>query len=101
MRIDVDGDQLIVYLEGEIDHHRAGLLREEIDEAIDIHRPLLLTLDFGGVTFMDSSGIGLVMGRWRLLNEYGGICELDHIPPHLRKVMRLAGLEKLANFRNS
>lgn len=54
--------QLTALLVGDIDHHTAKRLREEIDEKIEQMLPEVLVLDFGGVTFMDSSGIGLVMG---------------------------------------
>lgn len=64
---------LRVLLKGEIDHHSAGQLREQIDCKLDELLPRLLVLDFGGVTFMDSSGIGLVMGRVRQTAAYGGI----------------------------
>ena len=57
---------LAAYLSGEIDHHAAQSLRKEIDAQIDDRLPELLTLDFSGVTFMDSSGVGLILGRGRL-----------------------------------
>ena len=53
---------LAAYLSGEIDHHAAQSLRKEIDAQIDDRLPELLTLDFSGVTFMDSSGVGLILG---------------------------------------
>ena len=58
-----------------------------------------LVLDFSLVTFMDSSGIGLVMGRFRLMQENGGELVLQNLPAPLRKVMKLAGLDKLAKFQ--
>ena len=54
---------LAAYLSGEIDHHAAQSLRREIDAQVDDRLPELLTLDFSGVTFMDSSGVGLILGR--------------------------------------
>ena len=52
---------LAAYLSGEIDHHAAQTLRREIDAQVDDRLPELLTLDFSGVTFMDSSGVGLIL----------------------------------------
>ena len=52
---------LAAYLTGEIDHHAAQALRREIDAQIDARMPELLTMDFSGVTFMDSSGVGLIL----------------------------------------
>ena len=57
--------------------------------------PERLILDFSGVTFMDSSGIGLIMGRWRLMQEQGGHLLVQGVPRSLRKVMKVSGLDKL------
>lgn len=88
----------IAYLAGEIDHHTAKPIREQIDGLCQRTRPREVTLDFGGVTFMDSSGVGLVMGRYRLLAEWGGRVKVANMPPYIEKVMKLAGLEKLRVF---
>lgn len=85
-------------LKGEIDHHLAGGLRAELDDAIIREKPRALLLDFTDVSFMDSSGIGLVMGRYRLMNENGGEVEVVNPSPQIKKVMRLAGLDRLARF---
>ena len=63
---------LAAYLTGEIDHHAAQALRREIDAQIDARMPELLTMDFSGVTFMDSSGVGLILGRGRQMSGLGG-----------------------------
>lgn len=88
-------DELTVLLSGEIDHHSAAKLREEIDAGIEKERPKMLNLDFGGVTFMDSSGIGLVMGRYKLMQTIDGAIALKNVPNPLKPVMRIAGLEAL------
>ena len=84
---------------GEIDHHSAAQMREKIDESVIQSGAKTLVLDFSLVTFMDSSGIGLVMGRFRLMQENGGELVLQNLPAPLRKVMKLAGLDKLAKFQ--
>ena len=66
-----DDRTLTAYLKGEIDHHNAGALRSCIDEAIGRAFPEMLCLDFAKVSFMDSSGIGLIMGRYRMMQEIG------------------------------
>ena len=91
-------DVLSIGLFGEIDHHTAAPMREGIDAEALRRLPRLLILDFAGVTFMDSSGIGLVMGRCRLLETFGGRVELENVPAPLKKVMRLAGLERLVRI---
>ncbi len=88
-------DTLNAQLLGELDHHGAGEVRERIDAAILQHRCRRLILDFSGLSFMDSSGIGLIMGRYRLMTSLGGTLQLQGANPRLETVIRLAGLEKL------
>ena len=71
--LESSGNLLIAYLFGEIDHHTAVAVRSQIDSAIQDKLPSHLILDFKNVTFMDSSGIGLVMGRYRLVAGLGSI----------------------------
>lgn len=90
-----DGGVMTARLEGEIDHHSARGLREQIDAALIRQQPGSLRLDFSAVSFMDSSGIGLIMGRHRLLRETGGTVEIINTPAGLKRMMRLAGLGRL------
>ena len=62
---------LTIYLQGEIDHHTAGNIRNRTDNEILRHSPEELILDFSGVSFMDSSGVGLVIGRYKLAVSRG------------------------------
>lgn len=95
LQMDTDGDKLTVRLAGEIDHHAAHDVRERIDAEVERGRYKKLALDFGGVSFMDSSGIGLVMGRYRLMQTCGGELAVTGASARIGKVMRLAGLDKL------
>ena len=61
------GRELRVVLSGELDHHNAAIIREEVDRELD-GSVKLLTLDMSGITFMDSSGIGVVLGRYRRMS---------------------------------
>lgn len=92
---------LTAMLEGELDHHSAKAARERIDAAVEKNHIQLLQLDFSGVSFMDSSGIGLILGRYRLMQSAGGALEVVHTPPQLEKLMRLAGLSQLDVIRKS
>ncbi len=94
--IERNEDTLLVYLSGELDHHSAAHSRMQIDDAIACMQPKKAILDFSGITFMDSSGIGLVMGRYKLLSTMQCPLELCGLSPHVYKVMRLAGLEQIA-----
>lgn len=91
--------EISVYLDGEIDHHSASLIRVSIDEAIIRKRPELLVLDFDKVAFMDSSGIGLVMGRFKLMKSLGGKIRVQNLSPGAYRVMCLAGIERLGEVR--
>ena len=93
--------KLTAFLSGELDHHHAKEIREAIDFAVREQYPPVLILDFKQVSFMDSSGIGLIMGRSRLLEEYGGVLEIHNPPPHIRKVLRISGADRLAVIRNT
>lgn len=98
-KIEYRQNKLVVMLDGEIDHHTASLIRMGIDDAILKKRPDMLILDFGGVTFMDSSGIGLVMGRYKLMKTIGGKITVQNLSPSAYRVMKLAGLERLGEIK--
>ena len=92
---------LIAFLDGEIDHHCARELREEIDSAASRTQPRVLTLDFSGVQFMDSSGVGLIMGRYRLVSEWGGEICVANLPRRLERLVSLAGIRDLCTIIRS
>ncbi|MBE6799454.1 MAG: STAS domain-containing protein [Ruminococcaceae bacterium] len=98
VKIVVNGEVLTAFLDGEIDHHSASVMRSEIDSAVEKNMPTMLILDFRDVTFMDSSGIGLVMGRYKVLKPIGGELHITNASPHIHKVMKLAGLDRLAKM---
>lgn len=95
-----EDNKIIALLSGEIDHHNAKSLRQDIDFALRENQPEELILDFSDVGFMDSSGIGLVMGRYKLMQEIGGSLIVRNPPAHIKKVMRLSGIDRLASICN-
>lgn len=94
----VKGEVVTACLDGEIDHHTAAEIRNEIDKSVEDNKPTLLVLDFKNVSFMDSSGIGLVMGRYKTISELNGELAIINTSPGIGKVMRLAGMERLAKI---
>ena len=98
IEINVTGEVVTAYLGGEIDHHTAREMREQIDSAIELNMPSLLILDFGNVSFMDSSGIGLCLGRYKKLLKSGAQLHITGTSPAIYKIMRLSGIEKLAKL---
>ena len=95
-----EDNKVIALLSGEIDHHNAKSLRQDIDFSLRENQPEELIMDFSEVGFMDSSGIGLVMRRYKLMQEIGGNLVVRNPPPHIKKVMRLAGIDRLASICN-
>lgn len=98
VKISNKGEVLYCSISGDIDHHSAADIRKTIDEAADTLMPSLLVLDFSGVTFMDSSGIGLVMGRYRNVSKTGGKVHISNPTPYVYKLMRLSGIERIATM---
>ncbi|MDR0889880.1 MAG: STAS domain-containing protein [Oscillospiraceae bacterium] len=95
----VQDRQLTVALYGEIDHHSAREIMQTVSEKIDLYMPLRCILDFRDVSFMDSSGIAVVINALRRMNTLKGKLLLQNIPPQPYKVLRAAGIEKLTEIR--
>ena len=86
---------LRVTLEGEVDHHSAVATRGEIDRLIYEYRPRRLELALSRIGFMDSSGLGLVMGRYSLIRELGGELAVIDPSPAIMRIFKLAGMDRL------
>ena len=82
----------------DIDHHTAKPMRERIDRTVFERKPKRLVLDFSAVSFMDSSGIGLIIGRGELARTLGiDMCVIG-LCPTLMKLVKLSGIEKLKHI---
>ena len=90
---------LTALLSGEIDHHSAREIRGEIDGTAEKVRPKKLVLDFSAVQFMDSSGVGLIMGRCKMMQIWGGEVEITNLPQKIQKIVSLAGLNSLCRIQ--
>lgn len=88
---------VLAKLKCEIDHHTARHIRERIDKEIFVCRPSVVILDFSEVRFMDSSGIGLIIGRSQVAEATGSGVRLVGLSPTLMKLIRLSGIEKIKN----
>lgn len=87
-------------LTGEIDHHSARIIRTNIDRDIQMQKPKTLILDFSGVEFMDSSGIGLIMGRYKMMRDYDGRVIIKSPKPYIKKVLYLAGINRIVKMED-
>lgn len=89
------GEILKIKLRGEIDHHSAVAVRSAIDDMIRCKRPAKLVVDMSSVELMDSSGLGLIMGRYAVMKEVGGQISILDPNPRVKKIMSLAGMERI------
>ena len=90
-----DGTTLFARITGEIDHHAARRLREAIDMEVFRALPSILTIDLSGVGFMDSAGLGLILGRLNLMTGRHGVLRLLGLRPPVARILSLAGVERL------
>ena len=90
-----DGTALVARVTGEIDHHAARRLRETIDMEVFRTLPSILTLDLSEVGFMDSAGLGLILGRLNLMTGRRGVLRLSGLRPAVARILSLAGVERL------
>ena len=86
---------MVVRITGEIDHHSAVEMRSGIDAEIFERRPEKLILDLSGVDFMDSSGLGLILGRLATMRKVGGELVLLNPNDGVLKILKLAGAERI------
>ena len=89
---------LTVYLSGDIDHHTSADIRECIDAQMQKIMPDELRLNFRDVHFMDSSGVGLVMGRYKIASVYGGRVKVCAMPENVERIMKMSGLGRIITF---
>lgn len=90
--------ETVVFLSGEIDHHNAAFLRMGIDKLIHEKHPRKLVLDLSSIRFMDSSGLGLIMGRFSLLQTLGGELIVRNPSESIMRICRLAGIERIVKI---
>ena len=86
---------LIIHLKGELDHHLAELVRLESDTYLEGTRIKHVIFDFKDATFMDSSGIGVIMGRYKQVARMGGNVFVVHANSVIERIIKLSGLHKL------
>ena len=93
--------QLTVALTGEIDHHCAKEYMQHISEKIESYTPSVCVLDFQEVTFMDSSGIAVVINALRSMTQIEGRLLLTGIAPQPMRVFRASGIDKLVEIKEA
>ena len=92
------GSILRIEIHGEIDHHSAGNVREQIDEKMYTERPGEVRLDLSAMCFMDSSGLGLIVGRLVTAKEVGCAITVTGADERTLKIFEMAGLERMSGL---
>lgn len=91
--------ELTIVLSGEIDHHYAKVYIENITSKIEVYAPSVCILDFQDVTFMDSSGIAVVINALRCMTRLGGDLFLEGLSEQPLKIFKMAGIGKIVKIR--
>lgn len=86
---------LIVKIIAEIDHHTTEKLRRKIDNEITRYMPRKVIFNFDKVSFMDSAGIGMIIGRYKTATMLGGVVEMTNVKPSIQKVFEMSGVLKI------
>ena len=95
MRYQVEENCLTIYLPREVDHHNADEIRKEADAVISRNHIRYVIFDFDRTDFMDSSGIGVIMGRYNPISLLGGEVWAVHTNKRIRKILTLSGVTKI------
>ena len=88
-------DVLLVRLTGELDQCSASGIRRDLDQMLLDPRVRHLVIDLKDMPFMDSSGLGVILGRYRMLRERGGTVSLMHLSPQVKQVYDLSGMARI------
>lgn len=86
---------LIIHVNGELDHHNSIFIRQNVDELIRSRNILEVIFDFSGTSFMDSSGIGVIMGRYKKVKPLGGMVYVMNTNKSVEKILLFSGLNKI------
>jgi len=88
-------DTLIVRVCGEFDLRAADYCRRDIDQKLKTQGAKHILFNLGGVTFIDSSGLGVILGRYRKVTENGGKVAISNVPPRVTRILELSGITRL------
>ena len=94
MKYQVQENSLTMFLPREVDHHAAEELKREVDEMIERNHIKIVIFDFQETDFMDSSGIGMIMGRYKNIRFAGGTVLAVRVNERIRRILTLSGVYK-------
>ena len=101
MNINYINEDKLLYIEitEEIDHHIADKIRRKVDNEITRYMPRKTIFDFSRVTFMDSAGIGMIIGRYKMMKLIGGSLEIENVSEATMKILEMSGILKIIPVR--
>lgn len=91
----IKGNILTIKIPEELDHHSAQEIRAESDRILEEQRIRQIVFDFRATRFMDSSGIGMIMGRYRSMGQMGGSVRAVHVRERVAKILELSGIYRV------
>ena len=98
----LEGQALIATLQGELDLHTSPKFKEELTRLLDDHSNIKhFIMDVKGLSFVDSSGLGVILGRYRELHERGGRLFFVQANPQIKRILQMSGFQKISEFANS
>ena len=89
---------LILKITEELDHHVVEKIRRKADYEIEKYVPKKVIFDFSNVTFMDSAGIGLILGRYKNISIFGGKLEVINVKESVNKILIMSGINRIINI---
>ncbi|NMA61855.1 MAG: anti-sigma factor antagonist [Firmicutes bacterium] len=99
---EIEGQALLATLEGELDLHTSPEFKEEIITIFETHPQIkYLIINVQGMSFIDSSGLGVILGRYRELQTRGGKLFFVQANPQIKRILQLSGFQKISEFANS
>lgn len=100
MKFEEKEKKLTIEITEEIDHHVVEKIRGKLDDEIIRYMPRKVVFDFINVTFMDSAGIGMILGRYKIVKMIGGNMEMKNVSPILKKIFEMSGITNICKIYN-
>lgn len=96
--LELKGNRLVVHLPAELDHHYTEELRREIDCVVQEEPVTELEFDFSRTVFMDSAGIGMILGRYKLMSALDGRIITSHMSGQIGRILSLSGIQRYVHL---
>ncbi len=102
LKYSIKGKTMVVkFTESELDHHVSIPIREQLDDLINSNYIDNVIFDFDNMTFMDSSGIGVIIGRYKKISRDGGKVSIININDRVKKIFKLSGIDKIVGIHDT